>query len=150
MGTALLLTGSWLILGCGKPAAPPAVKSVTNTVPVAPQSQVPNPKPNLPNPNPNLKPKPHDKKSVIPANADPKTLFMVSDSAQRFELDATSGSLPTDQFLVVVAETGLDSTRFVLDSVRVPVPTKQKPNPQRKTGFALPRGLAVTDFVYKN
>ena len=147
MGTALLLTGSWLILGCGKPAAPPTVKSITNTVPVAPQSQVPNPKPNPPNPN--LKPKPNDKKSVIPANADPKTLFMVSDSAQRFEVDATSGPLPTDQFLVVVAETGLDSTRFVLDSVRVSVPTKQKPTPQRKTGFALPAGFEeVKEYGY--
>ena len=134
MGTALLLTGSWLILGCGKPAAPPAVKSVTNTVPVATPPQVPNPKPQ-PKPNPQPNAKPNDKKSVIPANADPKTLFVVSDLAQRFEIEATSGQLPTDQFLIVVAETGLDSTQFVVDSARV------DHVPQRKTGFALPSGF---------
>ena len=134
MGTVLLLTGSWLILGCGKPAAPPAVKSVTNTVPVATPPQVPNPKPQ-PKPNPQPNAKPNDKKSVIPANADPKTLFVVSDLAQRFEIEATSGQLPTDQFLIVVAETGLDSTRFVVDSARV------DHVPQRKTGFVLPSGF---------
>ena len=135
MGTALLLTGSWLILGCGKPAATPAVNSVTNTVPVAAQS--PNPNPNSPNSNPNPKPKPkaNEKKSVIPANADPKTLFMVSDLAQRFEIEPTSGPLPTDQFLVVAAETGSDSTQFVLEAVRL------DEVPQRKSGFALPAGF---------
>ena len=60
---------------------------------------------------------------------------MVSDLAQRFEIEATSGQLPTDQFLIVVAETGLDSTQFVVDSARV------DHVPQRKTGFALPSGF---------
>ena len=93
---------------------------------------------------PKPKPKPVEKKSLIPANADPRTVFLVSSIGERMEVTGTSGVLPSDQFDVVAGDFRLDSTRLVVESSKTSAVTQSLVGTGKpKAGFTLPKGFEV-------
>ena len=137
----LLWVGTGLMVGCSKPTAPATVQTVGSTVAVP--AQPPNPAP-AQGSTQAAKPKPKsgEKKSTIPANADPKTLFLVTSKGEPFDVESTAGVLASDQFEVAVAETGFNSSQFVVDlSKNSATSSAAIGTGQRKAGFSLPKGF---------
>jgi sulfatase modifying factor 1 len=136
----LVLMGSVLIIGCGKPSPKPApVQTVTTTVVVPAQSSGPA---GSSSQGPKAKGKPTEKRSTLPSNADPKNVYVVSSNGEPMDVESTKGTLPADQFEVVFADPSEDSSHFVIASTRSGAPSSQLGgNYQRKSGFSLPKGF---------
>ena len=137
-----LLVVSFCSTGCGPSTKAPApVQSVPSTVSVVPaavpaaasQNSATTAKP---------KAKPTERKSSVPPNADPKTLFVVSSNGQPMEVEAVRGTLPTERFEVAAADLRYDSTNYVVDSSKVSVESQQLYGTgQKRAGFTLPKGF---------
>ncbi len=146
---ALLLIGSMWILGCGKTSPPASVRPVAGTVSVPAQASTPAATA-APSAHPKPKSKSVEKRSSIPANADPKTVFFVNSIGQPMEIEGVNGALPTDQFEVAMADLRFDSTKFIVElskasSVSQPLAGSGQP----KAGFNLPKGFeAIKDVGY--
>ena len=137
----LLLIISICSSGCGPSSTPPAaVKSMPGTVSVpgavpaaAVQNQATAAKP---------KAKAAERKSSVPSNADPKTLFVVSSNGQPMEVEAVKGALPADRFEVAAADLRYDSANFVVQTSQPSVQSQQlNGTGQRRAGFTLPKGF---------
>ena len=128
--------------GCGPSTKSPApIQSVPSTVSVAPaavpaaasQNSATTAKP---------KAKPAERKSSVPPNADPKTLFVVSSNGQPMEIESKRGTLPTDRFEVAAADLRYDSTNYVVQSSQASVQSQLLYGTgQKKAGFTLPNGF---------
>ncbi len=137
-----LLIVSFCSAGCGPTTKSPSpVQSVPTTVSVVPaavpaaasQNSATTAKP---------KPKPAERKSSVPPNADPKTLFVVSSNGQPMEVEAKRGTLPTDRFEVAAADLRYDSTNYVVQSSQATVESQLLYGTgQKKAGFTLPKGF---------
>ena len=127
--------------GCGPSKATPApVKAVPNTVTVP--AAVPATPAQTPATTSKPKTKPVERKSSVPSNADPKTLFVVSSNGQPMEVEAVRGSLPTERFEVAAADLRYDSRNFVVQSSQASVQSQQLLGTgQRRSGFTLPKGF---------
>jgi sulfatase modifying factor 1 len=138
----LLLVASLSIWGCGKPKpVAPTVQTVITNVPPA-QNSAPV-QGGATNQNKPAVTKPAEKKSLIPANADPKNVFIVNNNkGQPMEIEATSGHLPSEQFEVALADASFNSSQFVVDATKLPSKsTAISGTGQRRAGLSLPKGF---------
>lgn len=154
--SVFLSIGSLSVLGCGNAPGTPANQKPGGGIIVGPpgaangtdatnaQSSNPKPKPG------SGKSEPAPKKSTIPANADPKTVFVVASNGQPMSVESTRGILPGDQFEVASANVYGDSTKFVVDSIKQSNSTQNLfGGGQLKAGFTLSKGFsAVKDVGY--
>ena len=144
--TLLLLAGSVLSLGCGGQKPPGTVQTVPGAVVAVPaQAQAANAASTSA---PKAKAKsgsaaPEKKKSQIPTNADPGTVFLVNSNGQPMEVERTKGQLTSDQFVVAAADVGNDSTKFIVESIKTGALSSQSliGTGQPKPGFTLPKGF---------
>ena len=139
----LVMLGSLSILGCGKPtSAPGPVKTIPPVVSV-PAQQPASQQPAATAQSTKPRPKSTDKKSSLPANADPKNVFVVNnDKGEPMEVAATAGDLPSDQFELALADVGFNSSQFVVETSKTPAKaTELIGTGQRKAGFNLPKGF---------
>ena len=138
---SFLLIVSVFACGCGPSSTPPAVvQTVPSTV------SVPGAVPAAPAQNQSTASKPRakaaDRKSSVPANADPKTVFVVSSNGQPMEVESVKDALPTDRFEVAAADLRYDSANFVVLSSQASVQSQQlNGSGQKRAGFTLPKGF---------
>jgi formylglycine-generating enzyme len=136
-----LLIVSFFSTGCGpSPKSPVAVQSVPSTVSVP--AAVPAAPPQNSATTAKVKAKPAERKSSVPSNADPKTLFVVSSNGQPMEVESKGGVLPTDRFEIAAADLRYDSTTYVVQSSQASVQSQQLYGTgQKRAGFTLPKGF---------
>lgn len=134
------------LTGCGKStpvSAPVQQVAPVVSVPAQPQATAPSSTASSSTAKTKQAPKAPEKKSLIPANADPKNVFVVgSDNGQPMEVESDSGALPPDQFEVAVADIRFDSSHFLVESSKSsPQAVQVSGTGQRKAGFNLPKGF---------
>lgn len=156
--TVILSVGSISVFGCGNGPATPANQKAGGGIVVGPPPGASNPTvaTNSPASNSNQKSGPSKaeaapKKASIPANADPKTVFVVASNGQPMSVESTRGIRPSDQFEVASANVRGDSTKFVVDSIKQSTSSTQNlfGGGKLKDGFTLAKGFsAVKDVGY--
>ena len=133
---ALVITASSRA-GCTKPAATPAPVQT-----VAPTVVVQQPSTTAPSQASKPKPKSTEKKSSIPPNVDPKSLFLVSSNGQPMDVEFSKENLPSNQFEVAFADTTFDSSQFIVTAGKnTGSGSPLAGSGQRKAGFNLPKGF---------
>lgn len=154
LGTVIVTVASFMVLGCGSATNPTANQSGPGGGVIAVPSQAAaggsvDVAANSTSPKPKVKPstdKPESKrkKTPIPANADPKTIFSVSSDGEPMEVVSTRGALPGDQFEIASANPLADSTKFIIDSIKPSTSTQTLIGTgQLKAGFTLPKGFTI-------
>jgi sulfatase modifying factor 1 len=91
-----------------------------------------------------------ERKSRIPSNADPRTVYAVVSIGQPMEIESKAGVLARDQYEVAMADPRLDSTKFSVESSKASGQSQQLVGTgQPKAGFTLPKGFeAVKESGY--
>lgn len=136
--TPLYLAFLWLA-GCSPTSSPPAI-------PLSPQPQAQMPGTTAPTaPIASSTRRPSETslpaKSVLPANADPKTLFFVSAVGEPITVESLHAKLPSDEVTLAAANSSTNSTQFVVDAVGKPSQPQYLGAGKANPKFVLPNGF---------
>ena len=138
----LCLCTTWSVPGCSS-SPPPPQPAVPKAVSVSPAAQA-NPGNLATVAKPKPKPVQTERRSTIPSDADPKTIFAVESIGQRMDVVSKRGADESDLFEIAAGDLRFDSSNFEVQSSR---PSAQSQmligTGQLKPGFTLPKGFEV-------
>ena len=120
--TLFVLSSVFAVCGCGQAKHPDRQPVILSKPPSAPAPQANTKdaasKDAVSKTNAKSKQDRGDRKSVAPADADPKTVFLVSQVGEPMTVEREVAVLPSERFEVAAADIAVNSTRFVVGAIQ--------------------------------